>query len=39
MRCRRIGWIAVNMKNNQKRSPIDMGNSYRMQRVMGDPQY
>src|ERR1700720_3929265 len=24
MRCRRIGWIAVNMKNNQKRSPIDM---------------
>src|ERR1700738_411819 len=32
MRCRKIGWIAVNMKNNQKRSPIDMRNSYRMQR-------
>src|ERR1700732_3091629 len=32
MRCRKIGWIAVNMKNNQKRTPIDMGISYRMQR-------
>jgi hypothetical protein len=27
MRWRNIGWIAENMKNNQKRSPIDMETS------------